>query len=177
MRKLIAAIVAVHCLSTAVSAAMFVIDNPADTIRNPADKMSNPATEVKDPASNIYNPSSRVNNPNPLSPPTKAVSEPKTEASTAPAPAKQPTAAPAQSKPAISNLAIPQKQYHFKTSGAYLAAAKKSFVKEDYRELLSITEDALRRINAGTLKASEKSRQTLARYKAFGSRQLGKQID
>jgi hypothetical protein len=35
-------------------------------------------------------------------------------------------------------------------------------------ELISITEDALRRINAGTLKASKKTERKLAKYKVLG---------
>jgi hypothetical protein len=44
-------------------------------------------------------------------------------------------------------------------------------------EFLSITEDALRRISAGTLKASKKTERKLVRYKVFGYGLLEKNED
>ena len=172
MRKLTAMIAMALCLNAGASAkpAMYVIENPAAKISNPADKMYNPATQVNNPASNIYNPAGRMNNPNPLSPPTQpgpqpAVTEPQptvTEATTAAKPAKQITEQP---RPKST---VPQKSYYFKTVKEYISAAKKAFIQDDFVEFLSITEDALRRIHAGTLKASKKSREMLVRYKMFG---------
>lgn len=51
---------------------------------------------------------------------------------------------------------------------AYIDEAKKAFNQDNYLRFISITEDALRRISAGTLKASEKTKQKLEKYKAFG---------
>jgi len=119
--------------------------------------------EINNPASNIYNPATRMNNPNPLSPPTQPVPQPPaTEAATATKPATQ---IREQARP---RSAIPQKSYNFKTAAAYINAAKKAFVRDDYPEFLSITEDALRRISAGTLKASKKTERKLAKYKVLG---------
>jgi hypothetical protein len=136
--------------------AVYTIDNPADRIHNPADKIYNPATNINNPASNIYNPASRMGNPNPLSPPTQPV----------------PTTPPAeQVKEQLQTqprFAIPHKHYHFKTVKAYIDEAKKAFNQDNYLRFISITEDALRRISAGTLKASEKTKQKLEKYKAFG---------
>jgi hypothetical protein len=42
---------------------------------------------------------------------------------------------------------------------------------------ISITEDALRRISAGTLKASKKTKQKLAKYKVLGYGLLEKNED
>jgi len=159
MRKLFAGIVVVLYLHTPATAAMDVIKNPADKIRNPADKMYNPATQVNNPAANIYNPATRLDNSNPLSPPTQPVPQP---AVTALKPAVKP-AEPSAPKPVI-----PQKSYYFKTVKEYINAAKKAFIHDDYIEFLAITEDALRRIDAKTLKASKKSRQKLAKYKVLG---------
>lgn len=136
---------------------IYKIDNPADWIHNPASKIYNPATDIKNPASNIYNPASRMDNPNPLSPPTQPI----------------PVTVPAeQAKEQILNnkpkLAIPHKSYHFKTAKAYVQEAKKAFSQDDYLKFLSITEDALRRIRAGTLNASEKTKKKLENYKVFG---------
>lgn len=64
--------------------------------------------------------------------------------------------------------------------GAQRAApdwAKKAFAQDDYLDFLSITEDALRRINAGTLKASKKAKQKLDKYKVFGYGLLEKNED
>jgi hypothetical protein len=142
MRRLAAGIAVVFCLHAPATAEMYKIDNPA---------------------SNIYNPATRMDNPNPLSPPTQPVPQPTVpEATAATKPARQIKAQP-QPRPAI-----PQKSYNFKTVSAYITAAKKAFAQDNYKEFLSITDDALKRINAGTLKASKKTRQKLARYKAFG---------
>ncbi|MBT0663874.1 hypothetical protein KI809_06120 [Geobacter pelophilus] len=160
-RKIVAQIVVILCLHAAASAEMYKIKNPAEKINNPADKIYNPATQINNPAANVYNPATRMNEANPLSPPTQPVPK-----STAPevTTANKPTKlSKEQSRPDI-----PQKSYYFKTSKEYVAAAKKAFVQEDYLEFLSITEDALRRIQAGTLKASKKTKQQLAKYKEFG---------
>jgi hypothetical protein len=144
-------------LYTPALSAMYTIENPVDKINNPADKMYNPATDIKNPASNIYNPASRMANPNPISPPTQPV--PPTVVST------DQLNRQVQTKPAH---AIPHKSYHFKTVKAYIDAAKRAFSQDDYLKFLSVTEDALRRIHAGTLKASEKAKLKLEKYKAFG---------
>jgi len=152
-RRLAAGIAAILFLNAPARGAMYKIDNPA---------------------SNIYNPAARMNDPNPVSPPTQPQPLPKptvTEATTATKPAKQIKEQP-QPRPAV-----PQKSYYFKTAGAYINAAKKAFARDDYIEFLSITEDALRRIGAGTLKASMKTKQKLVRYKAFGYGLLEKNED
>jgi hypothetical protein len=172
--KLAAGIAVVLCLHSPATAAMYTIDNPAEKISNPADKMYNPATQVNNPASKVYNPATRMDNPNPLSPPTPPVPQSTvTEGATTTKPAQQIKEQP-QARP---KAAIPQKSYYLKTVREYIAAAKKAFNREDYREFLSITEDALRRIRAGTLKASQKSKQTLAKYKVFGYGLLEKNED
>jgi hypothetical protein len=128
--------------------------------------------EIENPASNIYNPASRMNNPNPLSPPTQPVPKPTaTEATTTTEPAKQ---SKEQPRP---RSAVPQKSYNFKNVTAYINAAKKAFAQDDYMEFLSITEDALRRINAGTLKASKKAERKLVKYKKLGYGLLDKNED
>lgn len=137
---------------------MYKIDNPAEKIVSPADKIYNPASQIKNPASNIYNPSGRMNDPNQLSPPTQVVPEPTVT-----------KVVPGTKQPLLkSKTNITQKRYGFKTVGAYIVAIKKAFNKDDYVEFLSLTEDALRRISAGTLKASKKTKQKLAKYKVFG---------
>jgi heme-binding NEAT domain protein len=142
LRRLAIGIAAMLCLYAPARGAMYKIENPA---------------------SNIYNPAARMNNPNPLSPPTQPVPQPTvTEVTTTTEPAKHITEQPRPK----SN--IPQKSYYFKTVSAYINAAKKAFARDDYMELISITEDALRRINAGTLKASKKTEQKLAKYKVLG---------
>jgi hypothetical protein len=151
------------CLIEPVSAAMYTIENPAAKISNPADTMYNPATQVNNPASNIYNPAARMDNPDPLSPPTQAVTQPiPTEAKTAQRPAKRILVQP-HPKPDI-----PQKSYYLKSVSAYIRAAKKAFAQDNYAEFISITEDALRRIESGTLKASKKAKHQLESYKIFG---------
>lgn len=166
MRRLFAGIVVAFYLHAPATAAMDAIKNPADKIRNPADKMYNPATKVNNPADNIYNPATRLANPDPLSPPVQPAPAP---AVTAPKPAVKP-AAQATLRPVI-----PQKSYYFKTVGEYINAAKKAFSHDDYVEFLAVTEDALRRIEAKTLKASLKSKQKLAKYKLFGYGLLGEE--
>jgi len=165
MRTATAMIALALCLtaSSAATAAMYVIENPASSINNPAGNMKNPATQTNNPASNIYNPGSRLDSRNPLSPPTQPLQQ--STAATTPA-SDAPTAAKTarqQYKPEI-----PQKKYYYKTVGAYIRAAKKSFSEDDYVEFLSVTEDALRRINAGTLKASANIKHKLNNYKTFG---------
>jgi hypothetical protein len=161
MRRLTAMIALGLCLnaSAPARAAMYVIDNPAGKISNPADNMNNPASQSNNPAANIYNPGARMDNRNPLSPPTKAVESTVSAAS---------AAAPAAQERQRYQPEIPQKKYYYQTAGAYIRAAKKSFIKDDYVEFLSITEDALRRINAGTLKASANTRHKLNQYRVFG---------
>ena len=151
LRRLATAIAVILCLNAPARAAMYKIDNPA---------------------SNIYNPAARMNNPNPLSPPAQLVPQPTVrEVTTTTKPAKQ-----IKERPQIKS-AIPQKRYYFKTGRAYINAAKKAFVQDDYIGFISITEDALRRISAGTLKASKKTEQKLVRYKAFGYGLLEKNED
>jgi hypothetical protein len=146
----------VLALYTPALSAMYTIENPADKINNPAEKIYNPATDIKNPAATIYNPAARMDNPNPLSPPTHPVPAAKS--------ADQ-LNGQAQTKP---RRAIPHKNYHFKTVKAYISAAKNAFIQDDYLKFLLVTEDALRRIQAGTLKASEKAKQKLEKYRVFG---------
>ena len=148
-------------LNTSVIAANYAIDNPAVKIKNPAGSMYNPASDIKNPAENIYNPANQMDNPNPLSPVTQPIPQ-------APETKKTTTLPPATSLNGKPQRSIPHKNYHFKTASAYINAAKKAFIQDDYREFLSITEDALRRIKAGTLKASKKTKQKLVNYKVLG---------
>jgi hypothetical protein len=159
LRSLATGIAAILCLYAPARGAMYKIDNPA---------------------ANIYNPATRMDNPNPLSPPTQPVPQPVpqpvsqptvTEVTTTTEPAKQIKEQP-RPKPTV-----PQKRYYFKTASMYIVAAKKAFARDDYMKFISITEDALRRINAGTLKASKKTKLTLARYKVFGYDLLEKNGD
>jgi hypothetical protein len=160
---------AVLCLILPASAAMYTIENPAAKIINPADTMYNPATQIKNPASTIYNPAARMNNPDPLSPPTPVVAPPvAAEPKTVPRPAKRIVVQP-QLRPEI-----PPKNYNFKSVTAYIQVAKKAFVSDNYAEFISITEDALRRIESGTLKSSKKTRQRLEKYRNFGYALLDK---
>lgn len=147
-------------LQAPVTAANFKIDNPAEKIDNPAAKMYNPATEIKNPAVNIVNPAAKINNPNPASPVTPAASHSSKE--------EYVRSTKQAEKSAGLKSVIPQKNYTFKKVKEYINAAKKAFAQDDYIEFLSITEDALRRINSGSLKASRKTRQKLAKYKKFG---------
>lgn len=148
--------VLVLALHTTALAAMYTIDNPADKISNPAEKIYNPATDIKNPAATIYNPAARMDNPNPLSPPSRTV-----PATISADQVKEQV----QVKP---RRAMPHKSYHFKSVKAYVNAAKKAFSQDDYLKFLSVTEDALRRIKAGKLTASEKAKQQLEKYKVFG---------
>jgi hypothetical protein len=151
LRRFATGIAAILCLNAPAWGAMFEINNPA---------------------SNIYNPATRMNNPNPLSPPTQPVPQPTvTETTTATKPEKQ---SKEQPRPRST---IPQKSYYFKTATAYISAAKKAFARDDYLEFLSITEDALRRISAGTLKASKKTERKLTKYKVLGYGLLEKNED
>jgi hypothetical protein len=139
-------IAVVLCLNAPATAEMFKIDNPA---------------------SNIDNPASRMNNPNPLSPPTQPVLQPTVNQETTtkyaePNPAKQ---IKDQSKPKPT---IHKKRHYSKTVRAYINAAKKAFEIDDYKKVISITEEALRRISAGTLKASKKEKLKLVNYKTLG---------
>lgn len=143
-------------LNTAATAANFKINNPAEKIKNPAEKMYNPATEVNNPAANIYNPATGMDNKSPLAAPTQPVAPP------------EPTVTAKPDEKAPTNPLIPRKNYYFKTVKEYVLAAKKAFTRDDYIEFLSITEDALRRIDSRTLKASKKSKDRLAKYKVFG---------
>ena len=184
MVRFTAGVAVVLCLNTAapVAAAMYVIDNPASTISNPADKMYNPATRTNNPASNIYNPGTRIDNPSPLSAPAPAVHG---TAPTAAAPAATSvTAASAGAAPAQPvkerrqpKTGLPAKKYHYKTVAAYIRAAKRSFTNDNYVEFVSLTEDALRRIHAGTLKASAKSRRKLQKYRVLGYGLLGASVN
>jgi hypothetical protein len=166
-RKTLAVGVAcVLVLNDASIAAMYVIHNPAETIDNPAGRIHNPASDLKNPAGNIYNPATRINNPDPLSPPS------------------QPTEIPTELNPVVvikdqppAKPAIPLKYYNFKSVRTYIVAAKRAFVKDDYKEFISITEDALRRIHAGTLKASRKSLQKLNGYRLMGYGLLDQRYD
>lgn len=148
--------VLVLTLHTPALSAMYTIENPADKIKNPAEKIYNPATDIKNPAGNIYNPAARMGNPEPLSPPAQPVP---------PAVSADQANGKVQAKPAH---AIPHKSYHFKTVKAYISAAKKAFSQDDYLKFLSVTEDALRRITAGKLAASDKAKQQLEKYRVFG---------
>ena len=157
-----AGIAALLWMSAPVTAAMNPIQNPAGQIHNPEDSMDNPAAHINNPASNIYNSSTRMDNPNPLSAPvpqsavTTVVPAPNPVLQSPPHPQPPP-------KPVIS-----RKSYYFKTVGTYITAAKKAFSRDDYREFLAVTEDALRRINAGTLKASKSTKHKLIKFKNFG---------
>lgn len=133
------------CLQTPAMSANFAIDNPA---------------------SNIYNPAAHMDNPSPISPASQAIPAPPaiTKEIAAPLPVEKIKVQPQpQPKPTI-----PNKNYHFKTVNAYIVAAKKAFNRDNHMEFVSITEDALRRINAGTLRASKISKQKLLHYKTFG---------
>jgi type IV secretory pathway VirB10-like protein len=161
LNQLLLTIGIVICFTTFAIADMYEIKNPADKIKNPADKMFNPASQNNNPASNIYNPASRMNEPNPISSPTQPIPPP--TAAVEVTPTVQPQPIPEKTKPAI-----PHKSYKFKLVKSYFNAIKKAFAKDDYIEFLSLTEDALRKINNGTLKASKKEEQKLLKYKIMG---------
>jgi hypothetical protein len=125
--------------------------------------------KIENPASNIYNPATRMDNPSPISPPTQTVPQPAvTEVSPIPKPAAQ-IKEHHQPQPKHN---IPHRSYQFKTAREYLDAAKKSFKREDYQKALFITEDALRRIKIGTLKASKNIKQKLNEYRVSGYKLL-----
>lgn len=170
LRKLTAAGAVVLCMTASAGAAMNPIQNPADSIRNPADTMTNPAAQIYNPASKSYNPASRVDSSSPLSPPTPPVSVqpvPRPPVAVA-APAPQPAPKLTQQTRPQPGPAIQVKRYGFKTAGAYVNAAKQAFIRDDYGAFISITEDALRRISAGTLKSSLKTKQKLIKYRVCG---------
>jgi hypothetical protein len=143
--------------------AVYSIENPADKIYNPAGKMYNPASDIKNPAATIYNPAANMDNPNPLSPVTPPVARQPDSVETTRTTEQIKT--PPQFPTKVSIL---HKRYHFKTEKAYISAAKKAFNRNDYAEFVSIAEDALRRIDAGTLRASTKTKQMLVKYRKFG---------
>jgi hypothetical protein len=157
------------CMHTSAMAAMYVIDNPAENIKNPAATMNNPANQIKNPANNIYNPADRMDNPNPLSPVTPPLPKQSETQSTAAAEPAEPIGI---KPPPQAPLTVPRKEYRFKTVSVYIAAAKKAFSSDNYSEFLAITDDALRRIAAGTLNASIKTKQKLLKYQKFGKNLL-----
>jgi hypothetical protein len=165
LTRFITVIAVVIYLQVPAAAEMYSIKNPAEKISNPADKIYNPATKADNPAANIYNPASRMNDPEPLSPPTQPLPVAKAVLPEAASAARPVKSGREESQP---RPAIPQKEYNLKTARAYINAAKKAFVRDDYKEFIAIAEDAVRRINAGTLKASKKYKQQLIRYKVFG---------
>lgn len=128
----------------------------------PAAAAMNP---IQNPASNIYNPASRMDNPNPLSPPVPPVApdQPKKQETVVPEPAVKVQPERVQQKP---DRII--RSYNFESARAYINAANQAYGKGDILEFLAITEDALKRISAGKLKATKKSRQTLIRYQTLG---------
>jgi hypothetical protein len=153
MRRVGAGIVVALCLNASAMAKMFKIENPA---------------------SNIYNPADRMNDPNPLSPPNQPVPQPtapKEETTTTPL---QPEQFREQRAP-HQERAVPHKRSSFTTAKDYLAAADKAYNKGDYRGFLSMSEEALNRIRAGTLTASKKVKQKLARNRALGRKLLEKE--
>jgi len=145
-------------LQTAVWSANFVVDNPADRIYNPAGN-------IKNPAANIYNPATQMDNPSPISPPTQPIPRPE---AAKPVPEALPPKQIKEPPKPLPRLVIPRKRYSFRTAAAYLAAAKNAFNRDNFVEFVSITEDALRRIDGGTLPASKKTKQKLLKYRAFG---------
>ena len=160
IRVIIVLTAMVLCLraSEPATAAMYEIENPAAKIANPVDTMYDPAGQTNNPAADIHNPEARSDGRNPLSAPSKPLVSTATAAEETTARSTQP--------PHTSR--IPQTKYHYKTVAMYIRAAKKSFVDDDYLVFVSLTEDALRRINAGTLKASANTKHKLLRYQVFG---------
>jgi hypothetical protein len=151
MRTLATGITVVLCLNAPAMAEMYKIENPA---------------------SNIYNPATRMDNPNPISPPTQPVPQPAAiEATPTPKPTTQ-IKEQSQYQPQPKHN-IPNKSYRFKSANEYIDAANKSSKRKDYKKALSITEEALRRIRSGTLKASKKTKQKLNEYRASGYKHLG----
>ncbi len=160
IQRLAAGFAIVFGVCPPVMSANYEIDNPAAQINNPASKMYNPASKTNNPASTIYNPASQMNNPSPISPVKPP--PPQTEE-------KKSTSRPKKSTlPLQARPAIPQESYNYKTAKQYITAAKKAFIFDDYMEFMKITEDAVRRIKSGTLKASRKEKVRLEKYKAFG---------
>lgn len=160
--KIFVGIAVALCLDGPAMATMYKIENPAEMIHNPAERMYNPATPGNNPAATIDNPATRVDKPNPASPPTITVKQqPATEVT-----ATKPVT-PIKGQPPYRPV-ISHKAYKFKTAGAYMNAAKIAFVNDEYREFIAISEDALRRIDSGTLVASEKTKLILNKYKTFG---------
>ncbi len=174
MRIFITSGAVVLSLCAVAAADMYSIKNPAEKISNPADTMYNPATKVDNPAGNIYNPATRMKEPDPLSPPTQAQPVPKPVAAETTPPARPATKVAQQARP---KPAIPQKDYNYKTARAYINAAKKAFSRDDFVEFVAIAEDAVRRMNSGTLKTSKKNRQQLVNYTVFGYGLLEKSIE
>jgi hypothetical protein len=164
LTRFIAGLAVMICLNAPAAADMYSIKNPAEKISNPADRIYNPASKVDNPAANIYNPATRMNDPEPLSPPTQLL--PAARAALPDAAAARPEKKGREES--LPRPSVPQKEYNLKTARAYISAAKKAFVRDDYTEFIAIAEDAVRRINAGSLKASRKNRQQLIRYKVFG---------
>ncbi len=160
IQRLVAGFAIVLGVCATALSAIYEIDNPAAQIKNPASKMYNPASNVDNPSSKIYNPAANMNNPSPVSPVTQPVPQPE-ETKSASRPQKR-------SLPPLTRPAIPQKRYNYKTVKQYLKAAKKAFITDNYMEFLMITEDAVRRIDGGTLKASNKEKVRLKKYKTFG---------
>ena len=151
MRRVGAGIVVVLCLNVSAMAEIFKIENPA---------------------SNMYNPADRMSDPNPLSPPAQPVLRP-----TAPKEVVTTTAPPPEQvreQHATYQGAVPRKRSSFTTAKFYLAAADNAYNKGDYGRFLSMSEEALSRIRAGTLTASKKAKQKLARNRTLGRKLLGK---
>lgn len=145
-------------LQTAAWSANFVVDNPADRIYNPAGN-------IKNPAANIYNPAAQMDNPSPISPPTQPIPRPE---AAKPVPEALPPKQIKEPPKPLPKLVVPPKRYRFRTAAAYLSAAKNAFNRDNFVEFVSITDDALRRINDGTLRASDKTKQKLLKYRTFG---------
>jgi len=125
---------------------------------------------IQNPAANIYNPASRMDNPNPLTPPSP-VTPPEPPAKSVTIVPEPPVQLQPKAQPTPKPVVTP-KTYNLTTDKAYIIAANKAYANNDNLEFLAITEEALRRINAGTLKATKKSRQTLEKYKQLGNRIL-----
>ena len=163
MRVLATVIAIMTTIATSLMAADYTIRNPADKIDNPAGRMSNPAETIHNPAANITNPSDQLANPDPVRPLRQTEAKPKE------------AAAPATPTPAPP--VVPARYYTYKRVREYLDAAKRAFGKDDYLEFTALTEDALRRINSGGLKASKKTVRKLEKFKAFGYAMLTRDED
>jgi len=147
LRITAAGIAVALCLNAPATAEMYKIDNPA---------------------SNIDNPATRMNNPNPLSPPTQPVPQPKVSEETTPTKQVETKSAKPIKDQTHPKSTVHKKRHNSKTARAYINAAKNAFEKDDYEKVVSITEEALKRISAGTLKASKKEKQKLVKYKKVG---------